>query len=229
MFARLPSGQDPDDVLRQGGPEALKAILKSPVPMPRLIWERELNVERTDTPERRAAFKARLNEHTALIKDKDTARHYRDAFYRWTRDHYRRGQKNASQSLQSGGVIGHRGLGILVSCIDNPEILEEIDEQLIMAEWSPECKAIFDLLFSAYMNNLEINRDVIVDGLLVDMNTNAADILESYPRGKQIEKNGHQWRSIIDSVYLLRKGEHKPKTLAEAMREQGIRRRITKK
>lgn len=229
LFAQMPAGQDPDDVLRQGGPDALKSIIRNPVPMPRLIWERERDAEPLDTPERRAAFKARLNEQAGLIKDKETLRHYKDAFYRWTRDHYRRGQKNASQTLRSGGVVGHRGVGILISCIDNPKLIEEIDMDLAMAEWSPECKAIFDLVFLAYRNDLEINRDKIIDGLLVDMNTNAADILESYPRGRVLEPGGRQWQSIKDSVWLLRKEEHKPKSLADAMREQTVRRGITKK
>lgn len=229
LFARMPAGQDPDDVYRQRGASALKQIISQPVSMPRMIWEMERNHEPLDTPERRTAFRSRLNEYLAKIKDRETARHYKDAFYRWTRDYYRRGQKQRATTLSNGSVIGHRGLGVLVACMENPELIEEIEEGLAMAVWSPECRAIFELMFNLHIDGLEISRDVVLDGLLAEMKTGAADILDEFPKGEKIKPDGVKWRSIIRSVQMLKVRDAKPSSLSEAMREAATRRKITKK
>jgi DNA primase len=77
-FAILPAGQDPDDLIRAGGPEAMKEVLAGARPLAEMLWLRESADARLDTPERRAALEARLGELLRAIADETVRRHYRD-------------------------------------------------------------------------------------------------------------------------------------------------------
>jgi DNA primase len=76
--AILSGGKDPDDVLREQGPGALRAQVAETRPFVTVLFERERDLEPLDTPERRAALKARLRQAAASIEDKDLASGYRD-------------------------------------------------------------------------------------------------------------------------------------------------------
>lgn len=68
-FAILPAGQDPDDLIRGGGPTAMQAVLERAQPMASLIWDRETAGQVFDGPERRAALDRRLKALSARIQD----------------------------------------------------------------------------------------------------------------------------------------------------------------
>lgn len=76
-FALVSGGKDPDDVLREQGPAALKAQLAETTPFVEALFVREREAEPLDTPERRAALKARLRQAAALIEDKELGGEYR--------------------------------------------------------------------------------------------------------------------------------------------------------
>src|SRR5213075_1318130 len=61
-FAMLPDGQDPDDLYRSGGREAIAEVLAGARPLGEMLWSRETEAASFDTPERRAAFEARVRE-----------------------------------------------------------------------------------------------------------------------------------------------------------------------
>jgi DNA primase len=81
-FAFLPEGMDPDDLVRSQGAAAFTQCLKSARPLIDVLWLRERAEQPLDTPERRAAFEARLD---ALLAEIANAR---------VRDHYRREVRN---------------------------------------------------------------------------------------------------------------------------------------
>ena len=68
-LAALPDGQDPDDLARSGGREAIEDVLGAARPLAQVLWTRESEAGPFDTPERRAALEARLAEVTAAIAD----------------------------------------------------------------------------------------------------------------------------------------------------------------
>ena len=76
-FAFLPDGQDPDDLARSGGPEAIEAVLGASRPLVDVLWSRETEAGQLDTPERRAALERRLIEAIKVISDETLRRHYR--------------------------------------------------------------------------------------------------------------------------------------------------------
>ncbi|MBB3809432.1 DNA primase [Pseudochelatococcus contaminans] len=76
-FALLPDGQDPDDLFRAGGAEAIAAVLAKAHPLSEMLWAREIEGATLDTPERRAALERRLSDSVAQITDETLRRHYR--------------------------------------------------------------------------------------------------------------------------------------------------------
>src|SRR6187397_1087085 len=79
-FALLPQGQDPDDLARSGGREAIADVIGASRPLAGMLWARETEGHSFDTPERRAALEARVNEVTATIADEAVRRYYRQDF-----------------------------------------------------------------------------------------------------------------------------------------------------
>ncbi|GHE71067.1 DNA primase [Camelimonas fluminis] len=76
-FVLLPEGQDPDDLLRAGGPEAVLAALGVQVPLIDMLWTRETEAGALDTPDQRAALEHRLRDVVFRIQDETVRRHYR--------------------------------------------------------------------------------------------------------------------------------------------------------
>jgi len=66
-FALLPAGQDPDDLLRAGGAEAMQAVIEDALPMVDVLWARETRGRALDSPERRAALDQALRKAVARI------------------------------------------------------------------------------------------------------------------------------------------------------------------
>src|SRR4029079_14662598 len=66
-FALLPEGQDPDDLVRSGGREAVAEVLAQALPLAQMLWARETEGGGFDTPERRAALDARLSQLVAGV------------------------------------------------------------------------------------------------------------------------------------------------------------------
>ncbi len=62
QFATLPAGQDPDDLVRAGGAQAIEPILRAAEPLVQRLWTAELNAQPLDTPEQRAGLRHRLTE-----------------------------------------------------------------------------------------------------------------------------------------------------------------------
>ena len=79
-FAMLPQGQDPDDLLRSAGREAVAEVIAGARPLASMLWARETEGHQFDTPERRAALEARINQVMAAIADDSVRKYYRQDF-----------------------------------------------------------------------------------------------------------------------------------------------------
>src|SRR5690242_1614740 len=76
-FAILPEGQDPDDLVRSGGREAVAEVIGAARPLAAMLWQRETEAGGFDTPERRAALDRRVVEITNVIADPAVRKYYR--------------------------------------------------------------------------------------------------------------------------------------------------------
>jgi DNA primase len=75
-FALLTEGQDPDDLIRLSGPAAMAEHLKDTRPLADMLFLRETDERRFDTPEQRAALERGLGEAVGKIADETLRRHY---------------------------------------------------------------------------------------------------------------------------------------------------------
>src|SRR6185503_4786709 len=78
QFAIVEGGKDPDEVLREQGPAALRAQLANSTPFAEALFNRERDAEPYDTPERKTALKTRLRKLAATIADPDLAQAYKE-------------------------------------------------------------------------------------------------------------------------------------------------------
>ena len=75
-FALLPDGQDPDDLLKAQGPEAVRAVIAAAEPLSEMIWRRALAENDRATPERRAQFEKDLRVLVSQIGEENVRKHY---------------------------------------------------------------------------------------------------------------------------------------------------------
>jgi DNA primase len=78
QFAIVEGGKDPDEVLREQGPAALKAQLANTTSFAEALFIRERDLAPYDTPERKTALKTRLRKLAASIADGDLAQAYKE-------------------------------------------------------------------------------------------------------------------------------------------------------
>jgi DNA primase len=79
-FIAMPSGQDPDDLIRSDGPQAFADLINKPQMLGEKIWQVEFDAEPLNTPESKAGLKKRVADHVRDITDQDIAQHYRQDF-----------------------------------------------------------------------------------------------------------------------------------------------------
>lgn len=75
-IAYAPNGEDPDDIFRRAGAEALASLLTAAAPASDALFEREKSRRPLTTPEARAAFKSALRDAANKIAEPDTKRLY---------------------------------------------------------------------------------------------------------------------------------------------------------
>ncbi len=104
-FALLPAGQDPDDLLARGGPDALQGLLGRTIGLADLLWSRERAAGPLDTPERRAGLEARLDAAIAPVQDGSLRYHLKTDLRQRLKAQFRQARSGAG----SGGP--RRGAG----------------------------------------------------------------------------------------------------------------------
>jgi len=80
-FAFLPPGQDPDDLLKSDGADALARVIEAARPLAETYWDFTVRRSDVSTPDGRARAEAELHEGLKRIADYSVRRHY-EAFIR---------------------------------------------------------------------------------------------------------------------------------------------------
>ncbi len=76
-IVRVPSGLDPDDLIKEQGARAMEDLLAKPKSLLDTLWEFERDAQPLSSPESKAGLKARLMEHVDTIQDRDIQSLYR--------------------------------------------------------------------------------------------------------------------------------------------------------
>ncbi len=106
-FALLPEGQDPDDLVKSGGVEAMEEVLSAARPLSEIVWDKEVAAGTWDTPERKAQLKARINAVIREISDPTVQDFYRDALgerlNKFLRPHQAQGARTGWRNERQNG------------------------------------------------------------------------------------------------------------------------------
>jgi DNA primase len=137
QFALMPTGLDPDDVIRNEGVEKFAAILEKSQSLSDFLWNNEFKKVGIATPEARALLEKNLNSIATAIKDNSVASHYRNFFREklrsiiFSKNKYKNNKKDlplrltniaATADIDIKSRSGAETLLILV-IINNPELL----------------------------------------------------------------------------------------------------------
>ncbi len=107
-FIALPSGEDPDTLIKSGGPRAFQAMLEAAKPLSGVLYDMlAARFPGGDTPESRAALRHLLEETAGKIPDKFLAGEYR----RTLLDRFFASQRRSPPPRPWGGRDGGRGGG----------------------------------------------------------------------------------------------------------------------
>jgi DNA primase len=151
----LPAGEDPDTLVRQGGPKAMREVLDAARPLADMLWEAETLGRSLDTPERRAGLRQAIKERIARIADRAVAADYRLEMDRRLAERFAGGAtnrqpkqpfsartagwRNGPPGLPLGGEAARRGVRppeqkqaelLLVTVITHPTLLHRHAEEL---------------------------------------------------------------------------------------------------
>jgi DNA primase len=110
-FALLPEGQDPDDLIRAAGPEALRKAFDSARPLVDMLWAREASGQDLSTPERRAGVEKALRTAIAAIGDGGVRRHYEIAVAERVEKHFGPARRPPRRFPAAPGRFGSRRAG----------------------------------------------------------------------------------------------------------------------
>jgi DNA primase len=132
-FVELPPGQDPDDVVRDGGKAAFEALLARPEPLDERLWRHERDSAPLTTPEARAGLRQRLIDHSQGIGDPALRSLYREQWLgrfdalvrpqqgqRQQRSGFARGTFKNGRWAPPAPPVGDRARAIAASGIDAP-------------------------------------------------------------------------------------------------------------
>ena len=211
FFCLLSGGMDPDDLIRQSGPEAMKQALAGAVPLVEVLWQRERDAEPIDTPERQAGLEARLMQAAAHIKNPAVKAAYeRDLKARMNEHLWQLRRSRRERTFSGGGAPPKkgakqtaaapktRGLGLIIRAIDNPHLIDFGFETLSMSVFRDEDVAILrDVIISWPQAGKGVDREAIRDHLEERGNTRAAELLKNYPEIPKIEPDGPEEREWL--------------------------------
>ncbi len=106
-FAILPGGQDPDELIKAEGAEAMERVLAGARPMVDLLWTRETEGRNFDSPERKAALDKSLRAAIRRIADPSIRAHYGEEIKRLREDLF--GTRGSRRGAREGGFAPRDG------------------------------------------------------------------------------------------------------------------------
>lgn len=146
-FALLPVGQDPDDLIKAQGPDAMRRVLDEALPLFEIVWRRLVEGRRIDTPERRAALEKEADDLSQLVSNSAVQNHYRRLLRERIFELFRGQAKPALTRAGAGPrVSAPHGAGqarepsldsndlrhhiLIATLITHPDLLDHVEERL---------------------------------------------------------------------------------------------------
>lgn len=173
-FALLPKEQDPEDILRQSGAEAMNRLLQSACPLDELLWQQEISRGGWHTPERRAQLEQSIQRLVARIQDHKVRAFYQSAMRTRVRKLFFGSKKEASASISArrSALTGaseqtrRRVRLLLYLGVRFPELIERYGEELSALDISdPEADAVRDILLETASSEGAVDSETMLSRL----------------------------------------------------------------
>ncbi|MEJ8472611.1 DNA primase [Roseibium algae] len=112
QFCFLPDGMDPDDLIKQRGLVGFEAEIAGAQPLSDVVWDREINAARIDTPERKAALEKRFEDLVESIRDDRVKRRYQlDLKFKLSNLFFQQARQGGRKSGSQGNSFSQKGRG----------------------------------------------------------------------------------------------------------------------
>ena len=171
-LAILPGGQDPDDLIKSQGRDAMAWIIDGAKSLVDALWEREAQALDPSTPERIAGLRARLRALAAEVKDPDLRRDYGQALndrlrslVETRRNAGRNPQKTAYRSGVAGSASYFRGPNVSENSVQGR--LGRMGRRFDTPKSDAEMKATLASAASGNLSNLSQNAAQIQEAALL--------------------------------------------------------------
>jgi len=153
-FSLLPTGEDPDSLLRSKGAAAFSQLLVDATPLSDLLWQITMQERDLDTPERRAGFANDIRSVVERIGDPQVKAFYERHYRARLDDMFGAGRRNYSDRHSRGGPRTRRlsphhalGLGVVgtterrervlvATIVGHPRLLDLFPEEFVGIELS---------------------------------------------------------------------------------------------
>lgn len=191
-IVRLPSGLDPDDLIKSQGKGAMEKLLSEPSSLLDTIWSFERDAQPLNTPEDKAGLKARLLAHVDQIAEPDIRALYRSellerfsGFAFPKREFQPRGQRrgggnwrspaparltpetaNQLKHALSGGMRDSFARAVIAGLVEHPDQIERHSEALSkLAQYDPSTHEMVETLFDLAETLDSLEKDAISETL----------------------------------------------------------------
>ncbi len=160
-LAALPGGEDPDTLIRKRGPAAFQTVLDGARPLSEALFDLVREQGSGDTPEQRAALRARLIAAAGRIADRSLATEYRGALLdRFYASRKRPGKaappkaRPARTPSTLDATQAERGRCLVAILLLHPDLLRDVEEAFAALELSPAMSRLRDAILHACERNV---------------------------------------------------------------------------
>lgn len=179
-FVLLPEGEDPDNLIKTQGVNAIRSLINVAEPLSEILWRISKKGYRLETPEDRAGFDKRLREMALLIEDKTVQKYYLDSFKQRLWEEFARSKKPGQYYKKAGislpiknsttsGTIDVNLIQqaiLIITLINYPMLVEKIGEQLAATEFnSSELDKLRQEVLKTLASNPTLNHEELKDYL----------------------------------------------------------------
>lgn len=159
-LAALPGGEDPDTLVQKRGPAAFQAVLDGARPLSEALFDFVREQGGGDTPEQRAALRARLVAAAERIADRSLAAEYRGALLdRFYASRKRPGKATPAKPRPTrttstlDATQAERGRCLVAILLRHPDLLRDTEEAFAALDLSPAMSRLRDAILHASERN----------------------------------------------------------------------------
>jgi len=177
-IARLPSGDDPDTLIRKQGPAAFKAVIETAPQLSETLYDLVREQSSGETAEQRAVLRARLDATLERIADKGVRNEFRKTLNERFNPHWARtgkAKRSAVRHARSTTTLdqaqAERGRCLVAILLRHPDLLRDVEEAFTKLALTPAMARLRDAV-------LHLSECNVLDSTTLLTQLNASGVAE---------------------------------------------------